>query len=64
MKYNMKYDIFIYCNWFSTRWQRLVNLYKNGKEAATYKRRNNRQDNTRAQNTQNRKQTYKTRKET
>jgi hypothetical protein len=42
------YDIFIYCNWVSTRWQGSVNLSKNSKEAAEYKWRNN---------AQNRKQT-------
>jgi len=30
--------IFIYCSWVSTRWQRSVNLYKNRKEAAIYRR--------------------------
>ena len=33
--------IFIYCNWVSTRWQWLVNLNKNRKETAIYKRINN-----------------------
>jgi hypothetical protein len=47
--------IFIYRNWVSTQWQLLVSLYKNKKETAVYKRINN----TKAQNTQNRKQTYK-----
>jgi hypothetical protein len=35
--------IFIYCNWVSTRWQLLVDLYKNKKETAVYKRINNKQ---------------------
>jgi len=34
-------DIFIYCKWVSTRWQWSVNLYKNRKETAINKRRNN-----------------------
>jgi len=51
--------IFIYCNLVSTRWQLLVDLYKNKKETAVYKRINNTQNNTKAQNTQNIKQTYK-----
>ena len=38
--------IFIYFNWFSTLWQWLVNLYKNRKETAIYKGRNNTQQNT------------------
>jgi len=47
------YDmIFIYCNWLSTLWQWLGNLYKYGKETAIYKRRNH----TEMQNTQKRKQ--------
>jgi len=48
--------IFIYCNW----WQWSANFYKNRKETAIYKRINNRQNNTKTQNTQNRKQTHKT----
>jgi len=42
----MWYDIFIYCGWVSTRWQRSVDLYKNMKETALYKRRYNTQSNT------------------
>ena len=36
IRYNdIMYDmIFIYCNWFSTWWQRSVDLYKNRKETA------------------------------
>jgi len=48
----------------ATRWQRSVNLYKNGKEIAIYRRRNNTQNSTPTQNTRNRKQKYKTRKQT
>jgi len=44
--------IFIYCNCVSTRWQRSVNLYRNRKETAIYRRRNNTQNNTKTQNTQ------------
>jgi hypothetical protein len=51
--------IFIYCNLVSTRWQLLVGLYSNNKETAVYKRINNTQNNTKAQTTQNIKQTYK-----
>jgi hypothetical protein len=40
--------IFIYCNGFSTRWQWSVNLYKNRKGRAIYKRRNNIQNNTKS----------------
>jgi len=47
------YDIFIYCGWVSTRWQRSVELYKNRKETAIYKRRYNKQSYTKTQNTQN-----------
>jgi hypothetical protein len=47
--------VFIYCGWVSTRWQWLVDLYKNKKETAIYKRRNNTQSNTKTQNTQDRK---------
>jgi len=47
--------IYVYCNWVCTRWLRSVTLYKNRKETAIY----NIQNNTNAQNTQNRKQTYK-----
>ena len=50
------YDIFIYCNWVSSRWQWRVNLDKKRKETAIYKRRNNTQNNKKAQN-RNRKQT-------
>ena len=32
----MIYDIFIYCSWVSTRWQRSVDLYRNRKETAIY----------------------------
>jgi hypothetical protein len=54
----MIYDmIFIYCNWVSTRWQRSVDMYKNRKETAIYRRGNDVQNNTKTQNTQNRKQT-------
>jgi len=49
--------IFIYCNYVSTRWQWSVDLYKNKKETAVYKRRNSTQNNTKTQNTQNKKQT-------
>jgi hypothetical protein len=46
----MIYDmIFIYCNWVSTWWQWSVNLYKNRKETAIYKRGNITQNNTKAQ---------------
>jgi hypothetical protein len=45
--------IFIYCIWVSTRWQLSVNLYKNRKEAAIYKRRNNTQSNIKTQKTEN-----------
>jgi len=39
----IRYDmIFIYCNWISTRWQWSVDLYKNRKETAIYKKRNSR----------------------
>ena len=55
--------LFIYCNCVSTRWQRSVNLCRNRKETAIYRRRNNTQNNTKTQNTQKRKQTYRTRKE-
>ena len=62
MQYDMIYDmIFIYCNWVSTLWQRSVDLYVNRKETAIYRRGNNTQNNTRTQNTQNRKENYKTR---
>jgi len=56
--------IFIYCKWISTRWQWSVNLYKNRKETAIYKRITNTQNSTIAQNTQNRKQTHQTGKQT
>jgi len=56
--------IFINCKWFSTQWQRLVNLYKNKKQTPIDKSRKNTQNNTKTQNTQNRKQTYNTRKQT
>jgi hypothetical protein len=59
------YDIYdIYCGLVSTWWQWSVNLYKNRKETAIYKRRNSAQNNTKTQNIQNRNQTYKTRKQT
>jgi len=51
------YMIFIYCNWVFSLWQWLVNLYKSKKDAAVYRRRNSTQ-NTKTQNTQNRKKTY------
>jgi hypothetical protein len=37
------YDIrvYFYCNWVSTWWQWSVNLYKNSKQTAIYKRKNN-----------------------
>jgi hypothetical protein len=35
------YDIFIYCNWVSTQWQWYLILYKNRKDTAIYKWRNN-----------------------
>ena len=38
--------IFIYCKWVSTQWQWLVNLYKDRKETAVYKRRYNTPNNT------------------
>ena len=41
----------MYCSCVSTRWQWSVNLYKNSKETAVCKMRNN----TQTQNTQNRK---------
>jgi len=41
----------IHCNWVSGRWQWSVNLYKNRKETAIYKRRNT-QNNTKTQNSQ------------
>jgi hypothetical protein len=53
------YDvIFINCNWVSNRWQWSVNLYTNKEAAAIYTRR----ENTKTQNTQNRKQNIKNRK--
>jgi hypothetical protein len=36
--------LFTYCNWVSTQWQRSVDLYRNNKEIAVYKRRNNAQN--------------------
>jgi len=51
--YDIWYDIFIYRNWVSTRWQWSVSLHKKRKEKATFKRRNKTQNNTRTQNTQN-----------
>jgi hypothetical protein len=45
-------------------WQWSVNLHKNRKETAIYKRRNNTQNTTKTQNTKNRKQRYETRKQT
>ena len=54
----MIYDI--YCKWVSTQWQRSVNLYKNGRETAVYRRINNTQNNTIARYTPNRKQIYET----
>jgi hypothetical protein len=48
--------IFIYCIWVRTRWLRSVILYKNRKETAIYKRRNNTLNNTKTQNRQSRKQ--------
>jgi hypothetical protein len=60
-KYDLIYDmIFIYCNWISTRWQWSVDLYKNTKETAICKWRNNTQNNTKTHNLQNIKQTFKT----
>jgi len=45
--YDMIYDtIFIYCSWVSTQWQRSVDLYKNWKETAIYRRGNNTQNST------------------
>jgi len=41
--YNM---VFSYWKWVSRWWQRSVDLYKNRKEAAIYRRRNNTQNNT------------------
>ena len=58
----IRYDIFVYCNWFSNQWQWSEDLYKNSKETAIYKRRNNTQNNTETQNTQNRKQKYEAEK--
>jgi len=52
----MIYDmIFIYCNWFSTRWQWSVDLYKNRKETAKKEKQYTKQyqNNTKTQNTQN-----------
>jgi hypothetical protein len=49
--------IFIFCNWFSTRRQWWVKLYRNRKETAIYKRRNDRQNNKKAKKTQNIKHT-------
>jgi len=48
-----KLNIFIYCNWVPTRWQWSVNWFRNRKETAIYKRRNNTQKNTKAKNVQN-----------
>ena len=46
-EYMIFYDkLFIYCNEFSIWWQWSVNLYKNMKETAVYKRGNNTQNNT------------------
>jgi len=43
----IRYDtIFIYCSWVSTQWQRSVDLYKNRKETAIYRRGNNTQNST------------------
>jgi len=59
------YDmIFIYCKWIFTWWQWRVNLYKNMKETAINERRNNTQNSTKTQDTQNRNQTYTTRNQT
>jgi flagellar biosynthesis chaperone FliJ len=51
--------MYIYCGWVSTRWQRLVDLYKNRKETAIYKRINNTPSNIKTQITQNRKKEHK-----
>ena len=57
------YDtIFICCNWFSSRWQRSVDLYKNRIQTAIYRRGINTQNSTGAQKTWNIKK-YKIRKQ-
>jgi hypothetical protein len=59
--------LLFYCNCDSTRWQRSVSLYRNRKEIAIYRRRNNKQNNTKTQSTkkektniQNKKRSIKT----
>jgi len=52
--------IIIYSNWVSTRWQWSVILYKNRKETPVCKKRNNTQNSTKTEITQNRKQKYET----
>ena len=49
----------IHCSWVSTRWQWSVNLYTNRKETTKYVRRNN----TKTQNTLNRKRNVQNKKE-
>jgi hypothetical protein len=61
---DVRCKIFIYYSWVSTRWQWSVNLCKNRKETAIYKRRNDTKNNTKAQNTQYRKQINQRRKQT
>jgi len=50
--YNM---IFFNCNWVPSRWLWSVNVYKNRKEKAIYKRTNKHTKHTKAQNKQTRK---------
>ena len=63
--YDMIYDIIWYLLQLSFHQAAVVGkLVQNKKETAVYKRKNHTQNSTKTQNTQDRKQTYKTRKET
>jgi hypothetical protein len=58
------YMIFVNYTCVSTRWQWSINLYTNRKETTVYMTRNNTQNKTKTQKTQNTKAKYKTRKQT
>jgi len=58
-QYDTIWYLRIYSNCVPTRWQWSVNLYKNRKETAIYRRRNNTRNNIATKNKQNRKRTSK-----
>ena len=60
---DMEYDtIFIGCNWVSTWWQWSVHLYKKYVRGRYIQKKKQNQNNTKAQNTQNRKKNIQNKK--